>query len=187
MAGGRSSRMGGEHKGFLIFENETFMERLISEMKSIADRVWISYGKDVRAEYAGCQIVMDEQPGCGPISGILAGLRACESEELCVAACDMPFLKSELFLYLQEKLSASDGMFDGAVPVVDGKVHPLAAIYKKSALRIFEEQIQCENYRLVDALKKMDIVYVDVSGHEKFVRMLQNINTIEEYKELWKC
>lgn len=180
LAGGKSSRMGGSHKGFLTYEDESFMNRLIGEMGKMTDQIWISYGTKIHAEYDGCRIVTDEYPGCGPIGGIHAGLKACESDALMVAACDMPILKAELFAYLNERIKD----YDGVVPVASGKMHPLAAIYKKTILPILEEQIKKENYRLQDALKKLDIAFVDISGKKEFVRMLQNVNTIEEYRNL---
>ena len=47
LAGGKSTRMGGKHKGFLQMEEETFMDRLTREMKRRADQLWISYGRDI--------------------------------------------------------------------------------------------------------------------------------------------
>ena len=35
-----------------------------------------------------------------------------------------------------------------------------------------------------DALAKMDIVYVDVSGKPEYEQMIRNINTIEEYRKI---
>lgn len=180
LAGGKSSRMGGKHKGFLQMEEETFMERLIRELTQRAEYLWISYGTDIHANYEGCRVVMDEYPGCGPIAGIHAGLCACESEMLMVSACDMPFLKKELYDLLEREIEDHDGV----VPVVGGRTHPLASIYRKRILPVLEAQLTSGNYRLKDALAELDIVYVDVSEQAEYVRMLQNINTIEEYQNL---
>lgn len=180
LAGGKSTRMGGKHKGFLQMEEETFMDRLTREMKPQADRLWISYGRDIHANYEECRVVVDEYPGCGPIAGIHAGLCACESELLMVAACDMPFLKSELYVLLEKHIADHDG----AVTLCKGRIHPLAAIYRKRILTVLEEQLESGNYRLRDALAKMDIVYVDVSGKPEYEQMIRNINTIEEYRKI---
>lgn len=184
LAGGGSTRMGGKHKGFLKLGDETFMDRLIEEMEKGVEQLWISYGTKVQAEYAKGTIIMDEYAGCGPISGIHAGLKACGSEELMVAACDMPFLKIDFFYYLHGKLSEASKECGGAVPVSAGKIHPLAAVYKKWTLPVFEEQIKEKNYRLRDALKKMNVLYVDVTGQPEWEEMLENINTPEEYRTI---
>lgn len=187
LAGGKSSRMGGKHKGFLKCKDKTFMDRLIEELGSVAEHLWISYGTEIHAEYSMGTIITDIYPGCGPISGIHEGLKSCMSRELMVAACDMPYLKGELFSYLSEKLLESTEDVEGVVPVVAGKIHPLAAIYKKRTLPVFEEQIKEGNYRLRDALGKMNILYVDMTGEEKWENMLRNVNTPEEYKGIEIC
>ena len=49
LAGGKSTRMGGAHKGNLMCGNETFTMRLIREMQKEAQQVWISYGEKIHA------------------------------------------------------------------------------------------------------------------------------------------
>lgn len=196
LAGGKSRRMGGIHKGSLIYGNETFTQILAKELKKEAQKVWLSYGQEVRERIAGCGIVRDIYENSGPIGGLYAGLRMCANDCLLAAACDMPFLKIELFRYLyrelfrrdeaepaaSERMNIQSSRYDGAVPVINGRIHPLAAIYKKSSVGVLEEQIKDKNYRLRDALLRLDILYVDMTGKKDFERMLQNINTRQEYE-----
>ena len=188
LAGGKSSRMGGRHKGDLLYGNETFTTRMIHEFSKDADTIWISYGAKVHGTYENCRIVRDIYPDCGPIGGIHAGLTACESDEVMVAACDMPFLKIELFRYLYKQMEEAGKQekvaYDGAVSVLDGRIHPLSAIYRRTAALVMEQQILKGNYRIRAALDKMKILYVDVTGNARFAYMLQNVNTMEEYKML---
>lgn len=188
LAGGKSSRMGGRHKGDLLYGNETFTTRMIHEFSKDADTIWISYGAKVYGMYENCRIVRDIYPDCGPIGGIHAGLTACESDEVMVAACDMPFLKIELFRYLYKQMEEAGKQekvaYDGAVSVLDGRIHPLSAIYRRTAALVMEQQILNGNYRIRAALDRMKILYVDVTGNARFAYMLQNVNTMEEYKML---
>ncbi len=43
--------MGGKHKGDLRYQDQTFLERIIEEFETYADRILISYGEDIRKEY----------------------------------------------------------------------------------------------------------------------------------------
>lgn len=181
LAGGKSSRMGGSHKGNLMYREETFAQHLVNEVRKVADNVWISYGKDIHEEYTGCEIVTDEFAECGPIGGIHAGLKSVGSEQMIVVACDMPLMQATFFEEMQTYLT--DGV-DGVVPVVDERIHPLAAIYKKRILPVVEEQILGGDYRLRDVLDKLNIRYVDVSENDKLVNMLRNINTAGDYEKL---
>lgn len=189
LAGGGSTRMGGLHKGSLLYRKKTFIQILEDELKKEATHVSISYGAK-RREYAGeCSVIMDYYPGCGPIGGIHAGLRECRGEFLLTAACDMPLLKIELYRYLYDTLLGKEKIgisYDGAVPIVDGRIHPLSAIYRRRAGSRMEEQILAGNYRLTDALKCMNILYADVTEQKGYVQMLRNINTLKEYERLIK-
>lgn len=190
LAGGKSSRMGGTHKGNLLLGTETFTGRMVNELRKEAEEVWISYGEMMHESYEGCRIVRDEYPGCGPIGGLQAGLRACTGEAVMAAACDMPFLKIELFRYLEKCLEEEEKKqgeaLDGVVPVLEGRINPLAAIYKKSAGDVLERQIQEEDYRIRGALRKMKILYVNLDGDKELGKMLQNINTLSEYQKICK-
>ena len=190
LAGGKSRRMGGGHKGGLIYHEQTFQEHVIKEFEKEADTIFLSYASQIYDSYPGCRIVMDEMPGIGPMGGLYVGLKNSGQEMLMVAACDMPRLDIEIYRQLYKKLTEEEKRkshtFDGVVPVTEGKMHPLAAIYRKRALHILKEQINVQNYRMTDAVKKMDIFYVDLSQNQVYAKMLCNINTMEEYLELVK-
>lgn len=189
LAGGRSTRMDGKHKGELIYQNQSFVEHMIEEFRKETEEILLSYGTEIRKEYPRCRIVMDEYPGCGPIGGIHAGFKNSRAESVMVSACDMPFLTIGLYRYLQDELGKeerkSGKYYGGIVPVTEGKIHPLAAIYRKRPMEeIVKEQIENGNYRLTDALKKADILYIDLTAKKELRQMLRNINTIAEYEEL---
>lgn len=181
LAGGKNSRMNGSYKGNLIYGNETFIEKIINELEKITKQIWISYGDKMHDLYKGCRIVQDEYPGCGPLSGIHAGMKMCDSEIVLVAACDMPFLKAELYQYLIQFLEAQ---YDGVVPIVEGKMHPLAAIYRTNIALRLEEALKKKHYKMQLVCRQLNLKYVDVSDTEEYCRMLTNINTMEEYKEI---
>lgn len=190
LAGGKSRRMGGYHKGDLVYHRQTFLEHMICEFQKEADHILISYGTERRGEYEGCGIVEDEFPDCGPMGGIHAGLKACENDYVMVAACDMPFLGIELYRYLYGKLrkaEEAEGIcYAGAVPVAEGRLHPLAAIYKKGLETELEDRLKAGRYRLTEALGGRRILYVDVSKNQDFRKMLMNVNTVAEYDALIK-
>lgn len=98
----------------------------------------------------------------------------------------MPFLKIEFYQFLMEKWKQDDRFKDfmGVVPICAGRVHPLAAIYKKEACTFLEEQLQRSNYRVRDTLNRMNTLYVDITGQEKYETMLQNVNTPQAYEKI---
>ena len=196
MAGGRSLRMAGRHKGMLLTsEGVTFTDRLAAEMHKITDLVYISYGDTIQIEAEECSIVRDIYKGCGPVGGLHAVLTRAfldGAAAVATAACDMPYVTAELFGYLYEQLKDRTDisedrqnpfdLYDGVVAVTGGKIHPLAAIYSVRAAGICKTQLEERNLRVRDALARMRILYVDLEG-TAYERMILNINTEDDYTE----
>src|SRR6202790_3076791 len=75
LAGGRSSRMGagpGKDKVFLEFGGQTLLDRALSVMGTVCDRVAIVGDPAKFTNYES--VVPDIFPGCGPLAGIHAAL-----------------------------------------------------------------------------------------------------------------
>lgn len=188
LAGGKSRRMGGYHKGDLRYGQQTFLEHVAGELGKDAEHVWISYGAVEHGVCEECRVVRDEFLDCGPMGGLHAGLKACGQEYMMTAACDMPFLGIELYQYLFEQLKeaqeAENCIYMGAVPVSEGRLHPLAAVYRKGLEAEFGRRLEAGRYRLTEALEGQRILYVDVSDREDLRKMLMNVNTVQEYEAL---
>lgn len=188
LAGGASRRMGGNHKGNLMFQGQTFQEHIISELKKKAETIWISYGKDKKCEDADCRVVMDIYQDCGPIGGIHAGLSSCEQEFAMVASCDLPYLKIEIYEWLYNQLlktEAEQGIrYEGIVAMNGERIHPLTAVYRKTAAEVALKQLKMQNYRLRDLVA--DPCFLKVQVPDEMAFMLTNVNTIEEYNRIQK-
>ena len=180
LVGGKSSRM-GENKAFLSFDGQTFLSKLSNELDGFAE-ILLSVNHPEPYTTEGLQVVEDIYPNCGPISGIHAALRACQSTHLLALSCDMPLFQRELAEYMGTFL---DDTHDAFVLVTrDKRVHPLCAIYEKSAAPILETQIKQGNYRMMDALAQMKVRYIPLD-HSVFPDdIVQNVNTPEDYTAL---
>ena len=154
LAGGKGRRMGGTYKGNLICDDVTFAEKIIAELKKETEKIWISYGNDNQGMIEDCEIVMDEYPGCGPISGFHAGLKKSDADAVFAAACDMPFLSSDLYTFLVKYL---EPQYEGVVPMLDGRIQPLAAVYRPRIAGELEKEILEGNYKLSRVWKKLNI------------------------------
>lgn len=78
---------------------------------------------------------VEDGPGRGPAAGILGGARSFPGASLLVLACDLPNVPPELLA----ALAASTA--DWALPEVDGRLEPLAALYRPPALAALDRQI----------------------------------------------
>ena len=188
LAGGRGTRLGGDKLSQLIGD-QTLLDRVLNSVVTLSDEVLVvvAQGQSLPAvDCAVARIVFDIYPGLGALGGIHAGLRASSCLRSLVVAGDMPFLNAPL---LQRMVQLAPG-FDIVVPRVDGKVHPLHAIYDKSCLPVIEERIRGGDLRVMDLMQALKIRYVEedeVNGFDPQRLSFFNINTqadLERAREL---
>ncbi len=188
LAGGKSSRMGGSHKGNLKIGDETFQQHVIRTLSTFAEKIFLSYGMKVQSEDERCEILMDEIPDCGPMGGLAAGLKHGDREFLAVSPCDLPFIEASFYERLYDYLTVEERTFGkkylAVIPVVEGKIHPLTAIYRKQAGGVFDRELRQGHYKVIRALELMEVLYMDLSEQSEMLRMLANINTPQEYEKL---
>ena len=124
LAGGESRRMGSD-KAALLWKGAPLIEQVIKALQPFEVPLLVVNRNENSRDYSGARSVSDLFPGTGPVGGILTGLKSCGEGWHIVVACDMPFLKREVFDLL---LSEADCDFDAVVPVHEGGVEPLCAL-----------------------------------------------------------
>ncbi|WP_174734725.1 molybdenum cofactor guanylyltransferase [Mesobacillus harenae] len=185
LAGGKSSRM-GSNKALLEFNNKTNIERIKDEMSGFAEVILVTNEPETY-KFLGLKTVSDEYPGLGPLAGIHAGLMASASEINILVACDMPFVTSDLAAALVEKA----GSYDAVVPVIEGRQHPLFAVYRKSIISRIEECLNNKNLRIKHLLESLNVLYLNdrdfqAYNSESLDRIFYNMNHPEEYENAKK-
>lgn len=185
LAGGKSTRMKGKDKANLKFHGETFLEGLYERLKPYSSQIMISEGKLTKREYEGeltkAEFVRDIYEDRGPLGGLYAGMCESEGEYLAAVACDMPYFDSKVIKYL---MTFDQEEYDAIVPTIEERIQPLAGIYKKRLLPNIKEQLEEGDNTMKHFLKTIRVRYVEVGEKEELVKMLRNVNTTEEYKEL---
>src|SRR5215469_161572 len=122
--GGLSRRMGVD-KATMQFEGEPLWARQLHELRQLEpDTLWIS----ARSRPAWCppeiEVIVDEPPSLGPLSGLAAALRRLQTSHLLALAVDLPRIKVDLLRKLWSQAHAGCGV----VPATD-LLEPLCAIY----------------------------------------------------------
>ncbi|MGO8700942.1 MAG: molybdenum cofactor guanylyltransferase [Limisphaerales bacterium] len=129
MAGGESRRMGRD-KATMVFEGEMMWQRQLRLLQSLKPQE-LCVSARVRPAWcpAGVESVLDAAPGCGPLSGIAAGLSQLRTSHLLVLALDMPRISLEHL----HKLAALAVAGVGVVPRKAVLFEPLCAVYPAEA------------------------------------------------------
>ncbi|MCJ8007855.1 molybdenum cofactor guanylyltransferase [Lederbergia wuyishanensis] len=178
LAGGKSSRM-GENKALVRIGGKRVIDRLIEEFLPVSEKV-IVIANEVFTLIDDSVLILEDSEtykGQGPLVGILTGLTAVKEGTCLVVACDMPFASRELATLLERTLIEKN--LDAAVPIADGQIHPLFAVYQA---RILDDVISTlkEGKRAVKSLlDRLNVEYIEIGKSLDF----WNMNTREEYLE----
>ncbi len=187
LSGGLNTRMGGKNKSFLPIGKETFLQRIISILKSSCKDIIIA--TKCPKEYSDfkldqeIKVVKDSFNKRTPLSGIHAGLCSCSCEYAFVVGCDMPFIKKGVIELLREKIEKD---FLIIVPKQGIHYQPLCAIYSKGCISHIENLIKLEKFKVGELFKRVKIKEVDEKEFIKVDPTLKsfiNINTEEDYKK----
>jgi molybdopterin-guanine dinucleotide biosynthesis protein A len=76
----------------------------------------------------GCPVLLDREPGLGPLAGIERGLERCGTSGLLVLAVDLPRVTVDFLARLAEQVNGETGV----VPRWEGRWEPLVGIYPKA-------------------------------------------------------
>jgi molybdenum cofactor guanylyltransferase len=179
LAGGRSSRM-GVPKALLDWHGGTLVRRITGILQRIADPVVVVHAAGQGLPpLVGVERVVDRAPDRGPLEGIAAGLRAVAGRcpAVFVSSIDLPLLHPDLVL----ALATRRGEHDLAVPVADGHVHHLCAVYGSDLLPAVEQQLAGERLRVGLLLEAIDVLRLDATTlpHPESLR---NLNTDDSYR-----
>ncbi|HET9333222.1 MAG TPA: NTP transferase domain-containing protein [Gemmatimonadota bacterium] len=177
LAGGASRRMGRD-KAALAWRGEPLLSRVIARLSPVADGVWVSTRPGQELPPGPYRRVDDHRPGEGPLAGLAAGLAAIGgSGQVAVAACDYPFADPALFPALR---SAAPAAF-AVVPVLDGRSHPLMALWRADAADACDRALDRGARRVQHVLDEIGGVEVPAAqlGLEDPERALLNVNDRE--------
>ena len=153
LAGGKSRRLGRD-KVLETVSGVSLLERSLGLMRQVADEVWVS-GRDPQAMGLDAPWLPDDVTGCGPMGGILTGLKHLGAP-LVVMACDLPFMN---LATLQRLVAAREERRDDAVmttflQVETGFIESLVAVYEAGAEELLLRSLARDRYKISAAMPK---------------------------------
>ncbi len=133
LAGGRSRRMGRD-KALLLVSGETYLERTVRVLSTLAEPIVVVAAQDQPLPaLVGAAVLRDELPFEGPLLGVVHGLKAldgrCSTAVVC--ATDHPYLKPSVLRRLAELLPG----FDAAI-LQREQPELLCAVYSMATLAV---------------------------------------------------
>ncbi|MGH0037446.1 MAG: molybdenum cofactor guanylyltransferase [Myxococcota bacterium] len=121
LCGGRSTRM-GRPKALLPWGGATLVEAVVRSLLEAVDRVVVVHSGAFELPRLPVPVVLDREPGLGPLAGIREGLHALPGGLAFVASTDAPFLSPGF-------VGSMLGFGGAAALEQDGFVQTLCAVY----------------------------------------------------------
>lgn len=150
LAGGQARRFGGRDKSALMIGGLSILDRQVSVLREVADRVLLVAGDSDSLHGRGLEVVADRVPHAGALGGIYTALSASHGEHVLVLACDLPFVSAVFLCHLAGL--AGPG-YDAVVPRSPDGLQPLCAVYARSLAPRIGERIAAGRLKIVDALE----------------------------------
>jgi molybdopterin-guanine dinucleotide biosynthesis protein A len=157
LAGGRSSRMGRD-KALVAIGTTTLLQRSVDLLRPHVNEILV-IGDPSKYRVTHATVIADDDPGKGPLGGLVTGLRRAGHDHLMVVACDMPGLNDRFIQHMQ---LGPTGESDAVVPEHNGHLEPLAACYHRRCLGPFEACISQGRLKMSDALKSVRTRYLSI-------------------------
>ncbi|TKD70122.1 molybdenum cofactor guanylyltransferase [Pseudalkalibacillus hwajinpoensis] len=189
LAGGESRRFGSP-KAFATINGLPFYRIVLNQLLPIVSETAIIAKKDLMDRFTideddRVTLLTDNESfvGMGPLAGIYSAMEKTEGDYYVTVACDMPLLTEGLLsMLINEMMLHPDAV--AIVPVKDGRVQPLCAIYHSSCENVIKNHLQAGRKRMIDLLNEIKVHYVSVNASNQ--RHFMNVNTIDEYEILQK-
>lgn len=189
LAGGRGQRMGGADKGLQMLHGKPLAAHVLARLAPQVGVLSISANRNGDA-YAAlgapwrAGVLADTLPGFpGPLAGLLAGLRAAQTEWLLTAPCDSPWLPADLAERLTHAaLSERADIVTATTTNAAGEVslHPVFALVRTSLADDLAAFL-CAGERKVRAWYARHTAAEVAFADE---RAFYNINSLQELAEL---
>lgn len=181
LAGGKSTRMGTD-KAFVMLDGQTLLAHALDLARRVTNHVRIVGDAEKFAPFA--PVVEDVFPGCGPLAGIHAALRASHTDLNLMLAVDLPFVSQPLLQFLIAQ--ANDPAAMVTVPHAARGLQPLCALYRREFADFAEIALRDGRYKIGALFEKTRtrVIAEDVLQAAGFSpQLFGNLNTPGELAE----
>jgi molybdopterin-guanine dinucleotide biosynthesis protein A len=151
LAGGESRRMGRD-KAAVVFRDEPLWRRQLRVLRDLgSEKVFVSARTESSWLPPDTELLLDEPPSRGPLSGLRKALVQMQTSHLVVLAVDMPFVTREQLRFLCTMVSEGRGV----VPLIGQRTEPLAAVYPAAAAVDFAAALAGTDFSLQRIVRKL--------------------------------
>ncbi|ACS87724.1 molybdenum cofactor guanylyltransferase MobA [Musicola paradisiaca] len=181
LAGGKSSRMGGNDKGLIELKGKPIYQYVLERLRPQVDEILINANRHLeRYQQSGYPVIGDiNRDFAGPLAGIFTGLKSVHSDWAVFAPCDVPALPNNLVAKLRLSVGKSPAAY-----ATDGKrPHPTLLLIHTSQIKPLEIYLQNGDRKLMLFLNNIGAVPVDFSDQPQAFRNLNTPEDLQSWRE----
>lgn len=185
LAGGQGSRLSGLDKGLVKLNNISLVQHLINRTAPQVSEIMISANRNIETySDLGFPVYEDELNNfAGPLAGILAALKHCQTDWLLTVPADSPFIPLDLAQRLSSNIQDSK-----IIMAHDGKrLQPTFALIHKSLQASLEDFLkkgerktrvwmQQQPHNIVDFSDQAD-AFININTEDDLENAETHINT----------
>jgi len=183
LAGGASKRM-GRSKAALPYGSATLLEFQIERLASVFEEVLVVAKEKPPTPIGPARLVLDRDSGHAAIHGLSRALEE-SSDRVFVLAVDLPAIAPALMRGIAEEAERRDA--PAVLPRADGRVQPLAGVWRRAALPAARRRIAAGERSLHGLAEEVGAAILDESWWRRFDpsgTAFANLNTLEDYAAL---
>ena len=194
LAGGCSVRMGRHHKGLMMLENTTLLEKIIHTLKPQVAQVILNINTNPElyqryAELYALTLIADDikftQGALGPLAGICTAMSTVkklnsEAKWLLTVPCDSPRLPKDLLTQLSRLVK--DEPMQVINPISNGRKHHVIGVWSldlEEPLRTFLHSGQRAVGKFLQSVNNTSL-HFSTDDYDPFF----NVNTPDDYRAL---
>lgn len=158
----------GEDKAKIVVHGEPLAHRIARLLTEEGLRVTVCG----REPIGGLPFIPDREEFAGPLAA-LAGFRP-EDDVVFVASCDLPGFDASVIRLLASRLDSHEA----CIPALGGRLQPLCALYRSSALGKARELAEAGEKRIMRWIDRLDHIIVD----DLDPSWIANVNTPDDLR-----
>ena len=164
----------GADKALLSFRGKPMISAVVDAARPIATELFVVVDEGQPYHALGLTTVPDVYRGRGPLGGLHAALSASRAEATLLLACDIPLVSTALLRHL----AACSSDAPARVVEIDGRIHPLCAVYDRRCLPVIEQLIADDRLAMAGLLDAVRAQRVPITPDLPLYRpnLLTNIN-----------
>ena len=187
LSGGLNTRFSGQDKALVTVGGRPMIEHLLAVFRSLFDDMVLVTNDPFNYLTWDLHLVTDIVSCRSSLTGIHTGLFHAAHPHAFIAACDAPFLATEVVRLL---LGALEPSVDVVIPRTTAGLEPLCAIYSRRCLAVIEKQLARRQFKIESFFPSVRVKIVEeaaLRSADPELKSFSNINSPEDlaWAEAW--